>query len=162
MKKFLLFNLIGEINQKMEEKFCIFFEKVMNNPDLPVLINISSPGGNYTSAISIYNMLSLISDRVHCSITGICSGVAALIFSVVPFEKRFAFHYASMTISAISDELYISKNKELREIFSSSFDLDNDILNDIFENKNDLIITGNKFIQFDIAGFVNHIDNIIR
>ena len=161
MKNYLLFNLIGEINQNMEEKFSIFFERVINNPDSPVIINISSPGGNYSSAISIYNMLTSIADRLKISISGICSGVATLIFSAVPVSQRFAYHYSTMSISAISDEAYNSKNKELREIYSNSFNLDDEILNDIFENKSEFLITGNQFIQFNISGIVNHIDDMI-
>lgn len=161
MNNFLLFNIIGEINQNMEEKFSVFFERVVDNPGLPVLVNINSCGGEYESVISIYNMLTSISDRLRCAITGRCSGFTNLIFLAAPKERRFAFYYASMTISAISDGPYISKNKELKDIFSNSFYLEDEVLNDIFDNNAEYLITRNKFIQYKIAGIVNHLNDIM-
>jgi len=105
-----IFNLIGDVNIRLEEEFSRFINGAIENPETPIVIAIDSPGGHTDIGFSIHNKIRAIPNPVYVIITGACHSIANVILMAVPYERRFAFNYTSFFMHPASTGL----NRDLR------------------------------------------------
>lgn len=179
MKKFMIYNLLGEVNAALEDDITGFIIKAMETPDVPVLIMINSPGGVTEIGFSIYNKLCAMPNTIYTLITGCANSIANILALVAPFERRFAFkntqfyvHTASVIFngnSKLSPVVLKEQIEELREtnldnynIISEETDIPTNELEQIFlKQDGESKFYARDFERFKIANIITKYDEII-
>ena len=179
MKKFLIYNLIGDVNASLEDDISGFINRALLTPEEPVLIAINSPGGNTDIGISIYNKLRALPNNVYTLITGKANSIANIIAMSAPFERRFAFentnffmHTASVRfnqalnykpddIQKEIEDLTLT-NATIHKILQAETDIPAKELNEIFiKQDGEMKLHWVDFERFKIANVITKYDEII-
>lgn len=179
MKKFMIYNLIGEVNAQLEEDISGFINKALLTPEEPVLIAINSPGGLTEVGFSVYNKLRALPNPIYTLNTGNANSVANIIMMVAPYERRFAFentnffmHTASvqfaqhhkLTPTDLKEELkdLAIINTTIHKILEAETDIPAKELNEIFiKQDGEMKLHWVDFERFKIANIITKYDEII-
>lgn len=171
MVNYKLLNLIGDINEEMDNKVANFISDIIENDNIsPIIVTINSNGGNVVSGFSIFNRLKSLPNQVSTVIIGECCSVANIIYLVASFSNRFAFPFTSFCLRAVfCEKNTVEKqniesknyNEFIKTIIKNRTNIPEDILNKIYtENSSEVRYFYSKFESLKIGNIIHSFDNI--
>ena len=172
MVNYKLLNLIGEINEDMDNKVANFISTIIEEDNTsPIIITINSNGGNIVSGFSIFNRLKSIPNQISTVILGECCSVANIIYLVASFNNRFAFPFTSFCLRSVfcenDDNITKSEtearnyNEFIKTILKNRTSISEDTLDKIYTNNpSEIRYFYSKFENLKIGNIIHSFDNI--
>ena len=126
-----IFNLIGEIDGGAVAEFTKFTTEVLlGNPNDNIVISINSQGGNYISAMSIYDMIKALPNPVYTVIAGNARSMAAILALSARADRRFCLRNSniyihSVKVSRIENAGIFELKQTLKDITNFNLNVEN-------------------------------------
>ena len=149
MKK--IFSIFGDINYELCERFQNFLNTI-NNEEIE--IRISSFGGSSYAAITMYNLIKSIKNKVTTVNAGYIGSSANIIFLATDYKNRYAnVNSVFMFHDNYYSEMFDMNRHKMNESIESINKLNNMYYNIINDNvrKSDIIIKEMKIRDFEIT-----------
>lgn len=171
MVNYKLLNLIGNINEEMDNKVANFISDIIEKDNTsPIIVTINSNGGNVVSGFSIFNRLKSIPNQIFTVIIGECCGIANIIYLVADFGNRFAFPFTSFGLRSVlgdtnnnikSNVESSNYNEFIKTILKYRTEIPEETLEKIYsESTCEIRYFYSKFENFKIGNIIHSLDNI--
>lgn len=171
MVSYKLLNLIGDINEDMDNKVANFISEIIESDNTsPIIVTINSNGGNVVSGFSIFNRLKSIPNQISTVIIGECCSIANIIYLVADFGNRFAFPFTSFCLRSVfcdnnddtkSNVESKNYNEFIKTILKYRTEIPEDTLLKIYsENPCEIRYFYSKFENLKIGSIIHSLDNI--